>query len=430
MGNLNVKSAFETIKLCVIAIGMAITISCNTVLVSLFPYVDGAALFAAIGIAGLCMGVVVLCFTELASRFPGAIGIRAFTKAAFGNRFSLGATLFYVAMVMLIGGLEVYLCHLMLVQVLPAPVAALVLAALLLSVLAVNLSGYELSQHLQIGMTVAVAATMLVLAMLAFATPAPAQAPGVRAGLFEAVPRALFLFVGVEWAIMHVSRHESFKRTLPVALVISVAAIGVLYGVFGAALQAHFALGALGGLALPHLELARALKSPAALWLATIVGLLAVLSSFNVGLSGAARILYSLAREREIPAWFARLHGDRLSPRNAMLFVSASVLLMAPLMAVPALNTSLSMLFSFHLAAIYAFVLLAWLQMRRRQDGRGTRQPLHPLVVWPTLVFLAVIGAGVMAEPGAQAARMILLGECLAIGAICAYLFRSALAKT
>lgn len=424
------KNVFEVVKLCAIAVGMAITISCNTILASLFPFVGGASLYASLAIAGLCMAVVVLCFTELASKFPGAIGLRAFTKAAFGNRFSLAATLFYVAMVMLIGGLEVYLCHLMLVQVLPAPVAALVLAALVLSILAVNLSGYELSLRLQIAMTVAVAATMLLLAALAFAQPpvAPRNAPGSQ--LFEAVPRALFLFIGVEWAIMHVSRHEAFKRVLPVALMVSVAAIALLYGVFGAALQARFAPGALGGLALPHLELARTLNSPAAVWLATVVGLLAVLSSFNVGLSGAGRILYSLARERELPGWFAQLHGDRLSPRNAMLFVAAGVLAMAPLMALPALNNSLSILFSFHLAAVYACVLLAWLQMRRKGDKRGTRQPVHPLVVWPTMAFLAVIGAGVMSEPGAEAARMILLGECLALGAMCAYLFRSAVVKT
>lgn len=420
----------ETVKLCAVAVGMAITISCNTILASLFPYVSGASLFAALAIAGLCMGVVVLCFTELASKFPGAIGLRAFTKAAFGNRFSLGATLFYVAMVMLIGALELYLCHLMLVQVLPAPVAALVLAALVLAILAVNLFGYELSLKLQIVMTVAVAATMLMLAALAFDRPALAPASAAPGGLFEAVPRALFLFVGVEWAIMHASRHASFRRTLPVALLLSVLLIALLYGVFGAALQTQFSPETIAGLALPHLDLAHALQSPAAIGMATGIGLLAVLSSFNVGLSGAARILYSLAREREIPAWFAQLHGERLSPRNAMLFVSASVLAIAPLMALPTLNASLSELFSFHLAAVYACVLLAWLQMRRRKDTRGIRQPVNALVVWPTLVLLAVIGVGVMSESGSAAARMILLGECVALGAVCAYLFRSAVVKT
>lgn len=413
--------------------GMAITISCNTVLVSLFPYASGGALFAALAIAGLCMGVVVLAFAELASRFPGAIGIRAFTKAAFGNRFSLAATLFYVAMVLLIGGLEVYLCHLMLAHVLPPLAAGGVLALLLCSVLFVNLRGYELSLQLQVAMTLAVALTMLALAALALpgvATQDPPATTGAPGQLLEAVPRALFLFIGVEWAILYVARHDSFRRTLPLALVTSVAAIALLYGVFGAALQARFAPGDLGSLALPHLELAHALGSPVALWLAIIVGLVAVLSSFNVGLSGAARILYSLARERELPAWFAQLSGERLAPRNAMLFVSTGVLLMAPLMSLPALSGSLSMLFSFHLAAVYVCVLLAWTRMRRLPDGRAIRQPLHPLVVWPVLAFLAVTGIGVMAEPQAAVARMILLGECLAIGAVSAYLFRTATVKT
>ena len=409
-----------------VAAGMAITISCNTVLVSLFPYAGGASLFAALGIAGLCMGVVVLCFAELSSRFPGAIGIRAFTKAAFGNRFSLAATLFYVAMVLLIGGLEVYLCHLMLMQVLPPLLAAGVLAVLLSSVLFVNLRGFELSLQLQVAMTAAVAATMVALAALAL--PGPVSAPVTTpAQLMDAVPRALFLFIGVEWAILYVARHESFRRTLPLALVSAVALIALLYGLFGAALQGRFAPGALGSLALPHLELARALDSLAALWLATIVGLLAVLSSFNVGLSGAARILYSLARERELPAWFARLSGERLAPRNAMLFVSCGVLLMAPLMSLPALAESLSMLFSFHLAAVYVCVLLAWTRMRKLPDGRGIRQPVPAFAVWAVMAFLAVTAVGVMADQQAANARLILLGECLAIGAISAYLFRTSL---
>nr|WP_229429909.1 APC family permease [Massilia sp. ZL223] len=419
----------EAVMLVAVAAGMAITISCNTVLISLFPYAGGASLFAALGIAGLCMGVVVLCFAELSSRFPGAIGIRAFTKAAFGNRFSLAATLFYVAMVLLIGGLEVYLCHLMLVQVLPPLLAAGVLAVLLSSVLFVNLRGFELSLQLQVAMTAAVAATMVALAALAL--PGPVSAPVTTpAQLMDAVPRALFLFIGVEWAILYVARHESFRRTLPLALVSAVALIALLYGLFGAALQGRFAPGALGSLALPHLELARALDSRIALWLATIVGLLAVLSSFNVGLSGAARILYSLARERELPAWFARLSGERLAPRNAMLFVSCGVLLMAPLMSLPALAESLSMLFSFHLAAVYVCVLLAWTRMRKLPDGRGIRQPVPAFAVWAVMAFLAVTAVGVMADPQAANARFILLGECLAIGAISAYLFRITSVKT
>ena len=409
-----------------VAAGMAITISCNTVLVSLFPYAGGPSLFAALGIAGLCMGVVVLCFAELSSRFPGAIGIRAFTKAAFGNRFSLAATLFYVAMVLLIGGLEVYLCHLMLAQVLPPPLAAGVLAVLLSTVLFVNLRGFEVSLQLQVAMTAAVAATMVALAALAL--PGPIAVPVTTpAQLMDAVPRALFLFIGVEWAILYVARHESFRRTLPLALVSAVALIALLYGVFGAALQGRFAPGALGSLALPHLELARALDSQAALWLAAIDGLLAVLSSFNVGLSGAARILYSLARERELPAWFARLSGERLAPRNAMLFVSCGVLLMAPLMSLPALAESLSMLFSFHLAAVYVCVLLAWTRMRKLPIGRGIRQPVPAFAVWAVMAFLAVTAVGVMADPQAANARLILLGECLAIGAVSAYLFRTSL---
>ena len=123
----------------------------------------------------------------------------------------------------------------------------------------------------------------------------------------------------------------------------------------------------------------------------------------------------------------ARLSGERLAPRNAMLFVSCGVLLMAPLMSLPALAESLSMLFSFHLAAVYVCVLLAWTRMRRLPDGRGIRQPVPAFAVWAVMAFLAVTAVGVMADQQAANARLILLGECLAIGAISAYLFRTSL---
>lgn len=421
------KQSFEILKLSAIAIGMAITISCNTILVSLFQFVNGGTLLLSIAIAGVCMGVIVLCFSELASKFPGAIGIRAFTKAAFGNRFSLAVTLFYVFMVILIGGLEIYLCHLLLQQVLAPMTAIIVLGALVLFVLWINLTGYELSLHLQIAMTLAVVAMMLALANMAFSEPAILQASVALAGdgdLLNSIPRALFLFIGVEWAIIHVSRHESFKATLPIALIIAVIGIAALYSNFAYALVARLDIQSLNASLLPHLDLARTLDSTMAKWLVIVISLLAVLSSFNVGLSGASRILYSLAREGELPAWFARMHGNSLSPRNAMLSISLAVLLIAPLMAMPTISNCLSQLFSFHLAVVYACVLLAWIKMRHKKDGRGLAQPIHPVMAYLTTIVLIVISIGVLVEPGSAAMRGIVLAEAGLILSASFYLFR------
>lgn len=435
------KQAFEVLKLSAIAIGMAITISCNTILVSLFSFTTGSQLLLAIAIAGACMAVIVLCFSELASKFPGAIGIRAFTKVAFGNQFSLAVTLFYVVMVALIGGLEVYLCHLLLQQLLPPVFGLTILVALILFVVVVNLKGYELSLQLQIFMTLSVAGMMLVLSGMALQGDGIADSIRNSGGitstlkqaesddLFNAIPRALFLFIGIEWAIMHVSKHQVFKRILPISLLTGVVVIAALYSNFAAALAHQFEIQTLQGDLLPHLSLAQVMQSESAKFLVIVISLLAVLSSFNVGLSGAARILYSLARERELPHWFAQLHGDKFIPRNAMFLVVIAVLLIAPLMSVPAISSCLGQLLSFHLALIYACVLFAWLQMRRRKDSRGVKQWVHPSIVWPIALFLLVISVGVLFEPGGDVMRWIVLSEVAALGGICLYLFRLKIIK-
>lgn len=381
-----------------------------------------------IAIAGACMAIIALCFAELSSKFPGAIGIRAFTKVAFGNQFSLAISLFYVSMVSLIGGLEVYLCHLLLQQVLPPALALGLLLTLVLAVLYINIRGYELSLRLQIFMTISVAGMMLLLSSMAMQTSGAmdhqliANSLGSQ-DLLNAIPRALFLFIGIEWAIMHVSRHQSFKRIVPIALLLAVLIIAALYTNFAMALAHRFEIQMLQGDLLPHLSLARAMQSESAKFLVIIISLLAVLSSFNVGLSGAARILYSLARERELPGWFAQLHGDRFIPRNAMLVIALAVLMIAPLMQIQVLNNCLSQLLSFHLSLVYACVLFAWLQMRRRKDGRGVRQLVHPLLVLPCAVFLVVISLGVLLDPANQVMRWIVFGEMAALTGVCLYLF-------
>lgn len=407
---------------------MAITMSCNTILVSLLSFATGAQLIFSIAIAGTCMGVIALCFSELSSKFPGAIGLRAFTKAAFGNHFSLAISLFYVLMVTLIGGLEVYLCHLLLQQLLPTTVAVILLIGLVLSVLYINLHGYELSLRLQIGMTISVACMMLILANMATNTPMLGAKLAVEnsiatADFLNAIPRALFLFIGIEWAILHVSRHHQFKRIVPSALILAVFIIAVLYANFGMALEYQFNLNTLHGDLLPHLSLARVLHSETAKLLVILISLLAVLSSFNVGLSGAARILYSLARERELPTWFAHLHGDKLIPRNAMLVIACAVLLLAPLMSVPLISENLSQLLSFHLSLIYAGVLFAWIQLRRRKDQRGFRQAIHPIFVISCAIFLVGISFGVLLDPANQMMRWIVFGEMTVLTSICLYLF-------
>ncbi|WP_169708666.1 APC family permease [Trinickia terrae] len=413
------KRFSELIRLVAIAIGMAVSITCNTVLASLFAYVDIPAFYVSLVVAGVAMIVIVLCFAELSSKFPGAIGIRAFTKAAFGNRFSLAVTLFYICMVMLMGGLEIFLCHLLLRQLLPGTWAIGLLVFLLASIVVVNLRGYELSMRFQIVMALLVVCMMIGLSMMGMNPDAVSQPARSHSDWLHSVPSALFLFVGVEWAVMHVTRHDAFKRTLPQALVVSVLLTGALYGLLGSALGSQFSIDQIPLLKLPHLELAKKTHAQSAILVVTLLSLFAMLTNFNVGLSGAARMLYSLAREGEIPVWFAKLQGKSLAPQNAILFISASVIAAVPIMASDALSGYISLLLGLHLCIVYGFVLVAWLQLRRKKDRRGIQLPISRYVVTPVFLLLAVIVVGAFVDVGSSAVKLILLAEGLVISAIC-----------
>jgi len=106
------------------------------------------------------------------------------------------------------------------------------------------------------------------------------------------------------------------------------------------------------------------------------------------------------------------------------------VLLMVPVMAVATISSYISLLLGFHLCLVYAMVLFAWWQMRRKSDKRGTRQPINNYFVWPVLVFLVAISLGVLAEINSMVIQLMLLAEGLTIFIICTYPFRSAVAKT
>ena len=84
-----------------------------------------------------------------------------------------------------------------------------------------------------------------------------------------------------------------------------------------------------GLLSLPTFHAAYELLGGAGLFFLGIAVLAAILSGIVGFYMATSRLLYSMAKERVVPAWFGQLHAEYRTPRNAILFILA-VSLLAP----------------------------------------------------------------------------------------------------
>ncbi len=99
----------------------------------------------------------------------------------------------------------------------------------------------------------------------------------------------------------------------------------------------------------------------------------AVLGAILSGIVGfymaTSRLLYSMAKEKVLPAWFGELHGKYKTPAHAILFILA-IALFAPFFGRTALGWIVDMS-SIGAAIGYGYSSLAAFRFARREGSKG-----------------------------------------------------------
>ncbi len=298
-----------------------------------------AALAAAAGgwspllivLVGLGVLAVVLCFAEVASRFPDPGGPYLYAREAFGPfvGFEAGWLTFWIRVTALAASLNVFVEYL---ATLLAPASsplgrALVMAAVVLVITAVNVIGVR-----QAAWTVDVftAAKLAPLALL-IAIGLPHIRPEVLATQTVPEPdwtRAILLLVfaygGFEAPLIPAAEARDPRRDSAFALLV---ALGIIASVY--LLLQLVILGVL-----PRVALA---KAPLAATYAVLLGPLGVTlaaSTAMISISGYAtgttlqspRVLFSMAERGELPGILARVHPRFRTPHIAICVYSTLVL--------------------------------------------------------------------------------------------------------
>ncbi len=356
------------------------------------------------------MLLVALPFARLAALFPTSGGPAAYA-AAFGPFAAFQAGwLYYVArLTALAANANVFALYAAALWP-PLGTAAGRAATILLlvgAITAVNILGVRRAIRALDALTLLKALPLIGLAIwglvAAAALPAPGPPPPLSA-VEGAALLILYAFIGFENSVVPAGETRDPGRTIPRALILTIAATAAVYFVIQLAYVAAMPPGAEP--AAPLAALAETLIGPAGALILSAAALASVAGNVTGSLTSTSRVTFALARGGLLPRWFGAVSARYATPANSVLFMG----LAGAALALSGSFVWLAIVSTLARLIVYAGSIAALPAARR---GRGL----------PTGIgTLAMIGAGLAvclwaAAQSAWAAWAMLAG-LLAVGAL------------
>jgi APA family basic amino acid/polyamine antiporter len=290
---------------------------------------------AAYLVCALLMACIVLCFAEVASRFTLTGGPYLYTRQAFGDLagFLIGWLVWITRLAAIAAIANVMASYLSFFWA-PAAggwgrAAALTVAILVLTI--VNLVGVRDAVRTVAALTVGKLVPLLLFVVVGmffldpghFAHARP-PAPGPFS---KAVLQLVFAFGGFEAAVVTAGESRDPRRDMPIAVLIAIGAATALY-----LLIQVVCVGTLPELAAsprPLADAAARFAGAAGGAAITSGALLSTLGTMGASLLVAPRVLYAMAEQGQIPAWFGRTHARYRTPHLAILITTSIALALA-----------------------------------------------------------------------------------------------------
>lgn len=343
----------------------------------------GSLLLAAVVVSGLVAAASASSMVRLAARHPGSGGVYVYGRERLGLPWGyLAGWSFVIGRIASCAALALALgVHLW-------PDQSKVVAVLVVLVaLALTLQGglrspwaVPLLALLVVALTVAFVAVMFLLPPVTADSPPPAPPrSGGPLGVLEAAGFLFFALVGFARLAPLGERVRDHRRTIPRAIAISLGAVITLHLLVALALTV--ALGA-GWVAAREAPLAEAAEISGLPWLGPALRIAAVLliaAALLALLSGVARIVLAMARDRHLPAVLGSVEGARGVPRRAQAVVAALVVIIIVLVDLRGA------------IAYSSFLLLSYYAIGNACAWTLDRAPVHRLVTTAGVVACVLI---------------------------------------
>jgi amino acid transporter len=320
--------------------------------------------------AALAIGLIVLCFAEVGSRFGGTGGPYLYTRIAFGPLigFQVG-WLMWIARVTGFASLTNLFVTYLAVFVPDAGTGALrtvIIAAIVAILSIINIAGVRASATVTNVLTAGKLIPLFLLAAgglffvdlqrYSFAVM-PAYEPFSKATLL-----LVFAYMGFEGAVIPSGEMRDPQRHLPFSLVAGMALVAVLY----MGVQA-VCIGTVPDLARserPLSDVALQIVGPAGAVLMATAALVSIGGILNAILFATPRLLFAMADNGELPRVISQTHAKYRTPAAAIIVTAAAAAIVA------AFSTFLSALTISTIVRLVAYIAtcVALPALRRRSD--------------------------------------------------------------
>jgi amino acid transporter len=326
----------------------------------------------AFALAAAAMALTVGSYAELATRFPVSAGEAAYVRAAMKSRAASTAVGLVTLAIGIVASATVALGAAGYIGEYVALPRGVIAAAVLIALGAVAAWGilesvliasvFTLVEVGGLVIVIAAGVSAGVPASAVLTTPPPLE-PAVLSGIGTASLLAFFAFIGFEDLANVVEEAKMPHRDIPRAMVGTLIVSTLLYLLVAAIAVAAVPPAALAASPAPLALVMRTLTGASPL-VVSLIAIVATLNTILAQLSMAARVIYGLARQNDLPAALGAVHGRTGTPLIATALVVAATLVLA--LTVPferlAEGTSLATL------AVFATVNLSLLRLRARRE--------------------------------------------------------------
>jgi amino acid transporter len=378
-----------------ITIGAGIYVLIGAATAEAGAYAPSAFLFAAI-----VMAFSALSFAELSGRFPLSAGEAVYVDAGFGkNWLTLFTGLLIVSAATIAGAAISIGCAGYIGSLVPLPKSVIILV-IILSMGFIATRGIKNSLIFAGALTVVEILGLIVIVGAGFIrqpeilTQLPTAFPSFSdttalTGVLSASLVAFFAFIGFDDVVNLVEETQDPKRTMPLAIIISLIAVTVIYFfvVFVAVQSVPLEVLAQSTAPVGLLFTELTGLSPLAI---TFVAIVATINGVVIEIIMASRVMFGLSNKGRVPTVFGEVNARTRVPTNATMFITLVMLGLALFVPLDALVEWTSQ------AILFAFLLVnaALVMIKRRGEvapaGIFTIPIVIPIVGFITCAFLLI----------------------------------------
>lgn len=340
----------------------------------------------------LIIGLIVLCYAEVSSRFSSTGGPYLYAREAFGPvvGFEVGWLYWIVRVTTFAANCNLFVTYFgfFVPEAAQGTMRIALISLIVFSIFVVNLVGVRQSAIMTNIFTAGKLIPLFVFVAVGVFFVQPANFS------FEAVPGygdfssavllLIYAFVGFEVGVVMGGETRDPKRTMPFALLVALGVVASLY-----ILIQVVSIGTLPGLASSERPLADAgavfLGTYGAAFI-TLGALVSILGNLNVGFLGGTRLVYAMGENGELPAALSRTHPRFRTPWVSILITSVVIFVLtvySTFLTAVAIATITRLL-------VYVTTCLA-LPVFRRREGAPEARFLAPAGIAAALLSLVLI---------------------------------------